>query len=296
MAATNDDLKLTPEAVKRLLAAPSKKRLINGWYNEVTRKAEFSRHSFELVVAVTHPRLHSFGERNAVELLCWRSCRGYHVAIPAELSDQVDQLVRQLKQEATMTDSEAENCASSLAMAVQNSYQEMGFTPPHREVESVSSEKMTNVSGLAHWLARDGANCQRHIDIAGILVAQAKRIEELERNVSAQSEDRPDKTDASVEIKRREGIADDMFGDYNFGSEMEVVSQQSWNTEQPDDLTKIVYVKFDDDQPDADSHKLSFHVRFEHGQVDDVYALDMETGNDVGCMNEVRLERQSERE
>lgn len=44
-----------------------------------------------------------------------------------------------------------------------------------------------------------------------------------------------------------------------------------------------MYIQYDDDAENADSHKVSFHVRFdEAGRVDDVYALETEHGNEIG--------------
>lgn len=82
---------------------------------------------------------------------------------------------------------------------------------------------------------------------------------------------------------KREALADDEFESYNFGEGVTVSQSDNWDKNEADDLVKIVYVTFDDDLPDADSSKISFHVRFNpDGSVDDAYGLDMESGNDVG--------------
>lgn len=81
----------------------------------------------------------------------------------------------------------------------------------------------------------------------------------------------------------RQSTADDEFAKYNFGEGVTVEESDGWNTDDKDDYTKIVYVSYDDDAPEDDSHKVSFHVRFTpDGKVDDVYALEMERGNDIG--------------
>lgn len=286
--AGDDDIKLTPEAVRRLLAAPSKKRLMNGWYNEVTREAKFARRSYELSVSVTHPRLTAFGTQNSVELRCWQSCVGH--ALP--VTDELAGLVAQLTQEATMTNDEAEAIATNLSMVVRDSMQTLGFqqTLPSATA-SIEDLEADAVGEMAHWLARDGASCQKHVDIAGVLLAQSQRIRELEQMVSQFNGATESEADLN-EDAQREALADELFEEYDFGDGVEVVAHDSWNTEDSDDLTKIVYVRFDDDPPDADSHKLSFHVRFENGEVD-AYALDMRTGNDVGSMKQRRTERET---
>jgi len=49
------------------------------------------------------------------------------------------------------------------------------------------------------------------------------------------------------------------------------------------DFTKVAYASYDEDIESADSHKISFHVRFlSNGDIDEVYALEMERGNDIG--------------
>lgn len=82
---------------------------------------------------------------------------------------------------------------------------------------------------------------------------------------------------------KRTGMADEEVAEYAFGSGVTVVGQSSWDTNDLFDLTKIIYVKFDGDTEDDDSHRLSFHVRFNAlGDIEDAYALDMKTGGDVG--------------
>ena len=85
------------------------------------------------------------------------------------------------------------------------------------------------------------------------------------------------------DLTRREEVADDEVASYNFGEGVKVVAMDGWDTSDLNDLTKIVYVEYDDDKPDDDSHKVSFHVRFDaEGAVDDAYALEMRHGNDIG--------------
>lgn len=77
--------------------------------------------------------------------------------------------------------------------------------------------------------------------------------------------------------------ADEAFESYEFGDGVTVQSHDSWNVDDPLDLTKIVYVSFDDDQPDDPTEKLSFHVRFDaSGAITETYALSMRNGGEVG--------------
>lgn len=84
-------------------------------------------------------------------------------------------------------------------------------------------------------------------------------------------------------IVKRWPRADNAWQQYNFGEGVSVAASDRWNTDDENDFTKIVYVTYDDDPADADPHKVSFHVRFNgNGQVEEVYALEMNHGNEVG--------------
>lgn len=86
----------------------------------------------------------------------------------------------------------------------------------------------------------------------------------------------------------RDNLANDVLAAYEFGEGVTVVEQDNWNTDDPTDYTKIVYVAYDDDAANADSHKVSFHVRFTaDGFIDDAYALEMEGGNDIGSRGDI---------
>lgn len=85
------------------------------------------------------------------------------------------------------------------------------------------------------------------------------------------------------QIDEREALADEEFARYEFGEGVTVSESDNWDTNEPDDFTKIVYITADDDPPDADSERVSFHVRFNpDGSVDDAYGLLMRTGGDIG--------------
>lgn len=80
-------------------------------------------------------------------------------------------------------------------------------------------------------------------------------------------------------------LADQQFESYNFGPGVTCLEHGNWNTDDPRDYTKMVYVSFDDGPEAADSHRLSFHVRFDAtGKDTEAYALDVDTGNEVGSM------------
>lgn len=90
---------------------------------------------------------------------------------------------------------------------------------------------------------------------------------------------------------QRSLAADAVLAAFNFG-DTTVVGQDSWDTTDQNDFIKIVYVQYQEDLPDADSHKISFHVRFNQaGEVDDAYALEMEHGNDIGCRGDISMRK-----
>lgn len=86
----------------------------------------------------------------------------------------------------------------------------------------------------------------------------------------------------------REAIADRIFEVYDFGDGAQVLDHGRWDTSDPLDYTKIAYVEYDDDPPEADSHKVSFHVRFDAaGKVTDAYALECDKGQDIGRRGDI---------
>lgn len=83
--------------------------------------------------------------------------------------------------------------------------------------------------------------------------------------------------------------ADELFASCQFPADVTVESSGKWNHDddaKENDWSKIVYVKCDDDIPEIDTRRISFHVRFalNSAQVNEVYALWMDTGNDVRCV------------
>lgn len=84
-------------------------------------------------------------------------------------------------------------------------------------------------------------------------------------------------------VTEREHLADDALSSYDFGAETTVVEHDGWDSTDLSDFTKIVYVESKEAESDADSERLSFHVRFDtQGQISDAYALCLRTGAEVG--------------
>ena len=85
------------------------------------------------------------------------------------------------------------------------------------------------------------------------------------------------------QLEEREALADAEFAQYDFGDGVTVSESDNWDRNDAADFTKIVYITCDDDAPDADSERVSFHVRFKaDGTVDDAYGLLMRNGGDIG--------------
>ncbi|WP_455233467.1 hypothetical protein [Geopseudomonas aromaticivorans] len=80
--------------------------------------------------------------------------------------------------------------------------------------------------------------------------------------------------------------AENAFANYQFGCI--VLEVNAWDTSEPEDWTRIIYVEPEDDaaSEERDSERLNFHVRFKPGtgELDGAYALDMRTGAEVGSM------------
>ena len=81
--------------------------------------------------------------------------------------------------------------------------------------------------------------------------------------------------------------AETAWQDYDFG-DGDVSDAEGWDRIDPLDHTRITYVSPDNE--DADSFRVSFHVRFnEQGHVVEVYALDMVSGGYIGTDPIVRV-------
>jgi len=97
-------------------------------------------------------------------------------------------------------------------------------------------------------------------------------------------------------IDDRDAKADNAFESYLFGYDttvdmVDIIDCVAWNKDDKNDFTKIVYASYKDDPENSDSHKISFHVRFnDDGGVEDVYALEVKSGNNIGCRGDVPQE------
>jgi len=117
-------VEFTKQALKRLNEAPISIRLMNGCFNRAEAVAEFSRHSFELIVDVTHPALHwQCGDRHEVNLYLMKGCCGHRIDMP----DSLHAKVAEMQKAATMSDSEARKISMRNAELFMNGLAEMGF-------------------------------------------------------------------------------------------------------------------------------------------------------------------------
>ena len=117
-------MKVTKQALARLNASPVEVTLYNGCFNKATVKAVFSRYTLELRVEVTHPALQwQCGNKNAVELVCWKGCNGSLLPLPNELLP----LVEKLREAATMTNEEATALSKENAAAFAGAMAAMGM-------------------------------------------------------------------------------------------------------------------------------------------------------------------------
>ena len=87
----------------------------------------------------------------------------------------------------------------------------------------------------------------------------------------------------AVAIESKESLADAEFENYDFGDGVRVSESDNWNSDDEEDFTKMVYITCDGDDPEADSERVSFHVRFwRDGSVSEAYGLLMKSGNYIG--------------
>ena len=85
-------------------------------------------------------------------------------------------------------------------------------------------------------------------------------------------------------IDERLHLADKVFNSYDFGDGVRILEHESWDTADPNDLTKIVHVESSQGaESDESSGRLSFHVLFSPGgRLMQAYALNMATSSPLG--------------
>lgn len=91
----------------------------------------------------------------------------------------------------------------------------------------------------------------------------------------------------SATTKNQIAQADSLLDTFEFGSDIEIVAQDAWDTSDPDDFIKVLYaIDLDkctpDDDETYDSFRISFHVNFEKGEAIEAYAYDVATGSEIG--------------
>ena len=88
-----------------------------------------------------------------------------------------------------------------------------------------------------------------------------------------------------LEVERRTRIAEHAFEQYEFGDDISVTDQGTWDTNDFDDFIKIAAIEIAVPAPQYfEVDRISFHVRFDAlGSVAEVYALLVSTGSEIGC-------------
>ena len=132
-----------------------------------------------------------------------------------------------------------------------------------------------------------------------IYASEEERFDAHKRGLtrSAEDQDNQRKMVNAQQMEQREALADAEFAQYQFGEGITVSESDNWDKNDVADFTKIVYITCDDDAPDADSERVSFHVRFNaDGIVDDAYGLLMRNGGDIGTRpaNQEEMDAMSE--
>lgn len=97
--------------------------------------------------------------------------------------------------------------------------------------------------------------------------------------------------------------ANAIFEAYEFDDGCQVVSHNGWNSDTSnvggqlhEEFRKVVFVKYDDDQPEADSHMVAFTVRLVGGEVIDVAAIELRHRIEIGRRGDVGVASEPARE
>lgn len=117
-------IKMTKQALKRLSNSDLEVRMVNGCFNVVTAKSEFSRYSWELRVEVTNQALAwQCGNKSEVTLWLWQGSSGVGVDVPEELNE----LVERMKKAGQMTDEAAYELSRNNASLFEEAMTELGM-------------------------------------------------------------------------------------------------------------------------------------------------------------------------
>lgn len=65
-------------------------------------------------------------------------------------------------------------------------------------------------------------------------------------------------------------LCDNALADYDFGEGVTVEATSGWEYDGSNEVTCPVFLRFDDDEPDADTHQGTFSVTIENGKVTEV--------------------------
>lgn len=116
-------IKLSKQAIKKLLQAEPEVKLCNGCFNIVTAKAVFSKYNVELQVHVTHPALiWQCGNKNEVNIILWKQSQGEIFDVSPELFPKIEEM----KLLGTMTDEHAKKLSQENAKAFQSTLKLLG--------------------------------------------------------------------------------------------------------------------------------------------------------------------------
>ncbi|MFP3637830.1 hypothetical protein [Paraburkholderia sp. SIMBA_054] len=137
----------------------------------------------------------------------------------------------------------------------------------------ISYEKLTNGS----WWQR---NASGELIATGPSAAPAPEF--LDDLVVVPAKDQGARARAASGARQRD-VAQAVFEEYDFGNGFVVHGDDLWEIGDQCVCTKIAYVEYPDDGPDCESHKVQFHVRFNHdGTFAEALARDMVTGSLIG--------------
>lgn len=86
-----------------------------------------------------------------------------------------------------------------------------------------------------------------------------------------------------VSSEEKRAFAQAEFEKYDFGDGVAVHGHDLWETGDAANYTKLTYLEYPEDEPDTESHKVTFHVRFTpDGTVAGSYALEIPGRNLIG--------------
>lgn len=148
--------------------------------------------------------------------------------------------------------------------------------------EDIERAKANGYDGLIAINYNDGTVSDHYIAFSPSQIKSAIGATVFLNESNLLVDQSPMETIMKKSLQEKQLVANQAFENYEFGDGLEIVGTDGWDTTDPQDFIRVAYAR-NTDNPNKDSEKISFHVRFDQADlVEDVYALECKHGTEIG--------------